>query len=212
MRDSSYYFGLTGGVASGKTTAARIFQELGATIIEADRIGHELLGAPLPAYQEVVRHFGREVVNAAGEIDRSRLAAKVFSDPKQLAKLNAILHPRIIERVEELAARYHVQDPRAVIVVDAALIYEAGIGARFKKMVVAWCRPEQQIERLMFKTGLSREEAERRIAAQMPAEEKRRRADYVIDCSGNLESTRRQVEALYPQLRRLVEGNGDTVA
>jgi dephospho-CoA kinase len=212
MRDSSYYFGLTGGVASGKTTAARMFQELGATIIEADCIGHELLSPPLPAYQEVVRHFGREIVNAAGEIERSCLAAKVFSDPTQLAKLNAILHPRIIERVEELAARYHAQDPRAVVLVDAALIYEAGIGVRFKKMVVTWCRPEQQIERLMAKTGLSREQAERRIAAQMPAGEKRRRADYVIDCSGSLENTRRQVEALYPQLRRLVEGNGDTVA
>ena len=211
MRDSSYYFGLTGGVASGKTTAAGMFQELGAAIIDADRIGHELLRAPLPPYQEIVRRFGREILAASGEIDRRRLGAKVFADAGSVRELNAILHPRIIERVEQLAAQYHAQNPRAVILVDAALIYEAGIGARFKKMVVAWCRPEQQIDRLMLKTGLSREEAERRLAAQMPAEEKRRRADYVIDCSGSLENTRRQVEALYPQLRRLVEGTKDTV-
>jgi dephospho-CoA kinase len=180
-----------------------MFEELGAKTIDADRIGHELLRAPLPAYHEVVRRFGREVLDASGEIDRRRLGARVFRDSDALRDLNAILHPRIIARVEELAAEYHAADPDAVILVDAALIYEAGIGGRFKRMVVAWCRPEQQIERLMAKTGSSKLEAEQRIAAQMTAEEKRRRADYVIDCSESKENTRRQVEALYPELKRL---------
>ncbi len=207
MRDSGHYFGLTGGVASGKSTAARMFEELGAKIIDADRIGHELLRPPLPAFQEVVRRFGKQILNTSGEVDRQRLAARVFADPASLHALNAILHPRIIERVEGLAERYHAQDPGAVVLVDAALIYEAGIGGRFRKMIVAWCRPEQQVERLMAKARLSRDEAQRRIAAQMSPEEKRRRADYVIDCSESLEKTLAQVAALYPELRRLLEGD-----
>ena len=200
------YFGLTGGAASGKSTVARMFQDLGARIIDADRIGHEMLRSSRPAHAEVLRQFGREILDESGEIDRSRLGRIVFGDPQKLQQLNAIVHPRIIARVEDLAAQYHADDPGAVILVDAALIFEAGIGGRFDKVVVAWCRPEQQIERLMAKSGLTREEAERRIAAQMPAEEKRRRADYLIDCSGSLESTREQVRRVYADLVRQVGG------
>src|SRR5712692_9875458 len=109
------YFGLTGGVASGKSTVARMFEELGAKVIDADQIGHELLRAPLPAYAEVVRRFGGEVLNPSGEIDRARLGAKVFADQNGLRELNAILHPRIIERVEKLAAQCHAQAPHTVI-------------------------------------------------------------------------------------------------
>jgi dephospho-CoA kinase len=201
------YFGLTGGVASGKSTVARMFEELGAKVIDADRIGHELLGSTQPPYNEIVRRFGKEVLDASGEIDRRRLGAIVFSDAAKLRELNAILHPRIIERVEEEAQRYRAQDPRAVILVDAALIFEAGIGSRFEKLLVAWCPPEMQIDRLMAKAGLSRKKAEQRVAAQIPSDEKRRRADYVIDCSGSLEDTRKQVERLFLELRRIVVGN-----
>ena len=199
-------FGLTGGIASGKSTVARMFEELGAKIIDADRVGHELLRAPLPAYREIVARFGKDVLDATAEIDRQRLGALVFTDREKLRQLNAILHPRIIERVDELAAQYCAQHPRALVFVDAALIYEAGIADRFSRILVAWCWPEQQVERLMRKPGVSREEAEQRITAQMPAEEKRHRADYVIDCSGTKEDTRRQVKALYPELKRLAEG------
>ncbi len=200
------YFGLTGGAASGKSTVARMFQDLGARIIDADRIGHEMLRSSSPAYAEILRQFGKEILDDSGEIARSRLGRIVFGDPQKLQQLNAIVHPRIIARVEDLAAQHHADDPGAVILVDAALIFEAGIGGRFDKVVVAWCRPEQQIERLMAKSGLTREEAERRIAAQMPAEEKRRRADYLIDCSGSLESTREQVRRVYADLVRQVGG------
>jgi len=200
MLDLGRCFGLTGGAASGKSTVARMFEELGAKVIDADQLAHELIRAPLPAYQEIVRSFGTHVLDASGEIDRSKLGAIVFAEREKLRELNAILHPRIIEGVEELARDYHAQDPRAVIVVDAALIYEAGIADRFAKVIVVWCRPEQQLERLMANAGLSREEAERRIAAQMPAEEKRHRADYVIDSSGTLEETHHQVEALHQML------------
>jgi len=201
------YFGLTGGVASGKSTVARLLQGLGARIIDADRIGHELLLRASPAtYQELLRGFGNEILDSAGEVDRRRLCAIVFAHPAKLRDLNAILHPRIIARVEALAAQYHGESPGAVIVVDAALLFEAGIGGRFTKVLVVWCRPEQQIERLMAKTGLSRQEAEQRIAAQMPVDQKRRRADYEIDSSGRMENTRAQVEALYPELQRLALG------
>jgi len=115
------------------------------------------------------------------------------------------VHPNLIARVDELAAGLHAGHAEAVIVVDAAVIYEAGVADRFAKILVAWCRPEQQIERLMAKTGLSREDALRRVASQIPSEEKRRRADYVIDCSGSLAETRTQAEALYPELKRLAE-------
>ena len=198
------YFGLTGGAASGKSTVARMFQDLGARIIDADRIGHEMLRSSSPAYAEILRQFGREILDESGEIDRSRLSQIVFRNPQKLQQLNAIAHPRIIARVEDLAAQYHADDPGAVILVDAALIFEAGIGGCFDKVVVAWCWPEQQIERLMAKSGLTREEAEQRIAAQMPAEEKRRRADYLIDCSGSLESTREEVRRVYADLMRQV--------
>ena len=197
-------FGLTGGVACGKSTVAGMFAELGAKIIDADRLAHELIRSPQPAYHEIVHQFGFEILDSQGEIDRKRLGAVVFRDPEKLRALNAIVHPRVIERTDQLAEAFHLQDPRAVVLVDAALLYEANLTDRFEKIIVAWCRPEQQLKRLMAKTGLSREEAERRIAAQMPAEEKRRRADFVIDCSGDLELTRRLVTDLYRQLQQLV--------
>jgi dephospho-CoA kinase len=205
MAGRVHYFGLTGGVASGKSTVARMFAELGAKIIDADRLGHELIRRGLPAYEEIVQRFGPQILNRSQEIDRKRLGAIVFRDPQKLKELNAILHPRIIEGVELLAREFQARDPRTAIIVDAALIYEAGIGGHFAKIIVAWCRPEQQIERLMTNAGLSRRDAERRVTSQMPVEEKRRRADFELDCSGSLDKTRRQVETLYPKLVRLAK-------
>ncbi len=198
-------FGLTGGIASGKSTVARFFEELGTKTVDADRLGRDLLQPSLPAYREVVEYFGKEILDSSSGIDRRRLGARVFSDPEDLRRLNAILHPRIIELMDGQARQYQTEDPAALVLVDAALIYEAGLSGSFLKVLVAWCDPQQQLERLMAKTGLERAEAERRIAAQMPAEEKRRRADYVIDCSGTKENTRQQVAALYPELRRLAD-------
>ncbi|MGO8732894.1 MAG: dephospho-CoA kinase [Terriglobia bacterium] len=199
-------FGLTGGIASGKSTVARFLEALGAKVIDADRVGHELLQSSNPIHHKVVAHFGQEILEPGGEIDRGRLGSIVFTDPQKLSDLNSILHPSLIARVEELTEELRSRHPRAVILVDAALIYEAGIADCFAKILVAWCRPEQQIERLMAKTGLSPEDALRRRASQISPEEKRRRADYVIDCSGSLEETRAQVEALYPEIKRLAEG------
>ena len=198
------YFGLTGGIASGKSTAAGFYSELGAKVIDADAIGHELLRRPNSAYDEVVHTFGSEVLSPSGEIDRKRLGAIVFPNTRKRHELEAILHPRIIEKLDQLAREYHRQDRDAVILAEAALIYEANLDKQFRKIVVAWCTPEQQVERLTAKTGISRDDAKARIVAQMPVEVKCRRADFVLDCSGTLEETRRQVSATYLQLRQLV--------
>jgi len=196
-------FGLTGGIASGKSTVGHFLEALGAKIVDADRVGHELLHTSSSVRRQVVERFGTEILNAEGEIDRGRLGTVVFSDPQRLRELTLIVHPVLIAQVEELTAELCAAHPRAVVLVDAALIYEAGLANRFARILVAWCTPEQQVERLMAKTGLSRQDALRRMASQIPAEEKRRRSDYVVDCSGNLEQTRAQAEALYPELERL---------
>ncbi|HLW79643.1 MAG TPA: dephospho-CoA kinase, partial [Terriglobia bacterium] len=122
------YFGLTGGIASGKSTVARMFEDFGVKVIDADRVGHEVLLASGPAYRDVLAEFGPEAVDASGEIDRGRLGRVVFADAQKLARLNAIVHPLIIRRVEEIAAAYYAGDRQAVVLVDAALIFEAGIG------------------------------------------------------------------------------------
>jgi dephospho-CoA kinase len=202
--DAGLAFGLTGGVASGKSTVAAYFQALGAYIIDADRIGHEVIEPGRPAYQEILSHFGKGILDSSGRIDRKILGPLVFANPQQLRALNAIVHPRIIARQQELANEQSQRNPRAVVIVDAALIFEAGIGGTLRKVMVAWCRPEQQVERLMAKAGVSLEEAERRIRSQMPVEEKRRRADYVIDCSGTLEQSRVQVDAIFAELSEIV--------
>ncbi len=201
--DLGLSFGLTGGVACGKSTVARYFQDLGAYIIVADRVGHELIEPGHPSYQDIVNHFGKEILDPDGRIDRKQLGPMVFADPQQRLRLNAILHPRIIAHMQKLATEEQRRNPRSVVIIDAPLIFESGMEKGLRKVIVVWCRPDQQLERLMARTGVSREEAERRIQAQMPLEEKRRRADYVIDCSGSLEETRWQAEQLFPELQTL---------
>lgn len=200
--------GLTGGIACGKTTVARMLSELGCKLINADAVGHEVIRKPQPAYHEIIEAFGSGVLGADGEIDRTRLGRLVFSDREKLYRLNAIVHPRILDRSEHYMEKMTENEPEAIVVVEAALIYEARGEGRFQKMVVAWCRPEQQVERLQKNSGLSAEDAERRISSQMPSDEKRKRADYAIDCSGTLEATRRQVEEVYRQLSCLAKQPG----
>lgn len=204
--------GLTGGIASGKSSVASIFAELGAKIIDADKLGHELLRSQTPTFEKILRQFGTGILGTDGEIDRSRLGEVVFGDSEKRAALNAIIHPAIMERRRELTRLYHAEDPASVVISDAALIFEAHIESWFVKIVVVWCRPEQQLERLLAKTGLSREAADRRIRAQMDVEEKRRRADYVIDTSGPVADTQGQVAALYPQLKRIAEAEAQSGA
>ncbi|HTV56839.1 MAG TPA: dephospho-CoA kinase [Terriglobia bacterium] len=198
-------FGLTGGIACGKTTVANCFADLGANVIDADEIGHCLLRhADGDIYSKVVQRFGTTILNSSGEIDRKRLGAIVFSNNERRRELESILHPRIITEHDQMAREYSRKDPAAVVIVEAALIYEAGTESHFRKIIVAWCSPEQQLQRLMAKTGISKAEAEARISTQMPAESKLRRADLVVDCSSTLQNTRRQVHTLFRQLKQMV--------
>lgn len=194
--------GLTGGLASGKSFVGRALAELGCHLIQADELGREAMEPGGEAYDAVVAEFGPQVLKEDGTLDRRRLAALVFENEDRLARLNAIVHPIVIRREEELMAEIARRDPRGIAVVEAAILIENGSYRRFDRLVLAWCRPEQQIERAMER-GLTREEAEARLRRQMPLDEKRRYAHYVIDTSGSREDTLRQVRELYHCLREI---------
>jgi dephospho-CoA kinase len=198
--------GLTGGIATGKTTVVGMLRELGCRVLEADKIAHQMIEPGGAAYEEVVREFGRGILTVEGLVDRQKLGALVFAEPKRLARLNAIVHPPVLaEQMRQLAAIERA-DPHAIAVVEAALLIEAGFDKKLEYLVVTWCTPEQQLARLTEPgrgRGLSAEQARQRITAQMPIEEKRQRADAVIDCSGSLEHTRAQVIALFAKLKAM---------
>jgi len=200
------HVGLTGGIGCGKTTVAGMMRELSCVVIEADPLAHRVTEPGQPAYEEVINEFGRQICAADGRIDRAKLAAIVFADRAKLDLLNRIVHPRVIEALDRQLAELERAQPQAVVVVEAALLVESGYHKRLHRLVVVWCDPEQQIERLVNPRsgrGMTHEQAERRIAAQVPLEEKQRLADYEINCSGSLEETRRQVEHIVAELRRL---------
>jgi dephospho-CoA kinase len=194
--------GLTGGIASGKSYVTGRLKELGCEVTDADLIARRVVEPGQPAYHDVIREFGAGILDADGALDRAKLGAIVFADSARRARLNAIVHPRVIAAQDEWLAEVGRRDPRAVAVVDAALMIEAGAHRRFDKLIVVYCEPELQLARLMARDGLSREEALRRINAQMPASEKLKYADYTINTSSGFEDTRRQVEAIYERLRR----------
>src|ERR1700682_970166 len=192
--------GLTGGIASGKSTVAAMLREMGFAVLNADLLAHELIETGRPAYGEILREFGSTIVDGEGRIDRRKLGALVFADRPKLDRLNAIVHPRVAEAAFrqfdewERAGTYHAA------FLEAALIVEAGLHKRVDGVVVVWCKPEQQLERLVAR-GLSNAEAKRRFDAQLPVIEKIRHATEQIDCSGTLQETRSQVEALTAKLR-----------
>jgi len=194
--------GLTGGLASGKSFVGRALAELGCHLIQADELGHEVLAPGGEAYGAAVAEFGPAILDAEGRIDRGKLAELVFGDPERLARLNALVHPPVIRREEALLAEIAARDPRGIAVVEAAILIETGSHRRFDRIVLALCRPEQQIERAMSR-GVSREQALARLRRQMPLEEKRRYAHYVIDTSGSREDTLRQVRQVYDSLREI---------
>ncbi len=194
--------GLTGGIGCGKSVVAAMLREQGFLVLDADTLAHQLVEPGQPAYDDVLQEFGKGVCDTSGKIDRAKLAAIVFAEPAKLARLNQIVHPRVADAQERQFTEWQRTHPRGVAVVEAALLVEAGAHNRLDRLVVVWCRPEQQIERLRER-GMSAEEAQRRIASQMPLEEKRRLAEFQIDCSGTIEHTRQQVERLAAHLRQL---------
>lgn len=195
--------GLTGGFASGKSFVAAKLAELGCYVISADQLGHEVLLPGGAAFEPVVREFGEGILGPDGAIDRKRLGAMVFHSPERLTALSRLVHPPVIRREEELAAQYAARAPDGIVVVEAAILIETGSYKRFARLILAVCSEEQQIERAMKRDGLSREDTLARLRRQMPLQEKRKYADYVIDTSGNKEDTLRRTEEVYRELRSL---------
>ena len=195
--------GLTGGIASGKSAVAAMLREMGFPVLEADGVAHKLIEPGQPAHDEVVREFGAELADAAGLIDRGKLGAVVFADAGKLARLNRIIHPLVEGIIFRQFEEWQRNGLRDAGFVEAALLVEAGIAPKLDGLVVAYCSPEQQVERLRAR-GMSEVEAKRRLAAQLPVEEKLRYATETINCSGSLEETRAQVRALAAKLRKRV--------
>jgi dephospho-CoA kinase len=193
--------GLTGGIASGKTAVAAMLREMEFRVMEADVLAHGLLEPGQASHDEVLREFGPGLTDGNGRIDRGKLAAIVFEDPAKLAKLNAILHPRVEELVFRQFEEWKREGVQDAAFVEAALLVEAGYTKNLDGLVVVYCKPEQQVQRLLER-GMSEEDARRRIAAQMPVEEKLRHAREKIDCSGTMDETWTQVKELASRLRK----------
>ena len=192
--------GLTGGIASGKSTVSGMFRELGAHIIDADVLAREALEPGLPAYHETIKVFGRRIAGSDGRIDRRALGKIVFGDPERRRALEAIVHPRVFEEEARIFGELSARDPHGIAIFDAALLIEAGAHARMDRVVLVWCREETQVARMVEKWGLTREEAVVRVRAQMSLDEKKKYADYVIDNDGDIARTREQVARIYSEL------------
>ncbi len=187
--------GLTGGIGSGKTMVGRMFTQLGAELIDADQLAREVVEPGQPALEEIAEGFGPSVLLPNGRLDRHKLGGIIFADASARARLNAIMHPRIRERME--AAMIARREREGVLILDIPLLFENARTGLVEKVIVVWVDPETQYRRLIGRGGLTADEARQRIAAQMPLEQKRALADYVIDNTGSREATRQQVEAIY---------------
>ncbi len=201
--------GLTGGIASGKSIVGEMFVALGAHLIQADQIAHELMQPGEPVYYEVVSHFGREILNYDGTVNRAKLAEAAFSaadesQSSRVKELNRIVHPAVIRRQEQWMDQVGQQDPHAVAIVEAALIFEAGAAKRFDRLIVVTCNEEQRAARFAARHKIdldaARKEVTRRMAAQLPDQEKIKAAHYVIDNSHSLDQTREQVRQIWQHL------------
>lgn len=194
--------GLTGGIASGKSLVARVFRDLGAHVIDADRIVHDLLAPDQPAWKEVLAHFGDRIRQPDNEIDRRKLGAIVFNDPAERAWLNSALHPRVFEAYMAQVKHLSERQPDAVVVLDAALLVETGYHRKVDKLVVVYADEEQQLQRLMSRDGFTREQAIARVRSQMPLAEKRTHADYVVDNTGTREETEQRARDVFARCKQ----------
>jgi dephospho-CoA kinase len=192
--------GLTGSIAVGKSHVVAELEQLGCVVFDADRVAHTVMEPGRPAYDDVVGEFGREVLGPDGSIDRTRLGAIVFSDENRRRRLNEIVHPRVKEEQDRLLREAEDANPDGIAIVDAALMIESRGYKRFDKLIVVYCNTETQVQRLMARNNIGREEAERRISAQMSSEEKRGYADYEIDTSGSYDDTRRRTGEVHQKL------------
>jgi dephospho-CoA kinase len=204
--------GLTGGIAAGKSVVGEMLVALGAHLIQADTVSHQLMQPGEAVYQEVVRAFGSGILNPDNTVNRARLAEAAFgggNKPSRIQELNKIVHPAVVKKQDEWMEAISRRDPKAIAIVEAALILEAGAANHFDRLLVVTCRPDQRVERWATRTNVNletaRQEVARRMAAQFPDEKKIKAADYVIDNSGSLYETKAKVNALYPKLRTEAE-------
>ena len=192
--------GLTGGIASGKSTICGMLQRKGCQTIDADMVAHELIRRGSRCYDPVVEKFGVDILNSAGEIDRKKLGAIVFEDQTKLELLNSILHPEVLRTILTMLTEHEKTNRQPRWIVEASLMIESGFHKSFQRLILVTCTPEQQIERFMARSGLSAEQARKRIALQIPLEEKIRYADFRIDNSSTLEASELQVDRLFQYL------------
>lgn len=192
--------GLTGGIASGKSTVSNRFRQLGAYIVDADEISRHGLDVGTECYEKTVATFGRNILLQDGQVDRRKLGAIVFSNEAEREKLNAIIHPYVRKRMEELSQAIWDSNPQGLILWDVPLLFENGLHKLVQKTVVVTAPEELRIQRMALRNGFTREEALSRIRSQMPEEEKVKLADYVIDNSGDLMSLYEQVDSIYGKL------------
>ena len=193
--------GLTGSIAVGKTFVCDVFRELGCHVLDADHVARDVVAQGTPGLAQVVEEFGEGVLNASGGLDRSKMASIVFADGRKRLLLNSIIHPLVFEVQDAWLAECEKKDPNGIAIVDAALMIESGGYKRYDQLIVVWCEPEIQLKRLIDRNSLPEAEARKRIAAQMPQEEKKRYADYLIDTSNGFEETRRQVREVHEKLK-----------
>jgi len=200
--------GLTGGIASGKSVVGEMLVALGAHLVQADDIAHQLMLPGQPVYDEVVCHFGSAILNPDGSVNRAKLAEAAFgkaAGPSRINELNRIVHPAVIRCQEEWMEEVGRQERHAVAIVEAALILEAGVAKRFDRLIVVTCTDQQRIARFAARQKLdldaARKEVARRMAAQLPDAEKIKAADYIIDNSGSLDRTQEQVRKVWEKLR-----------
>lgn len=193
--------GLTGGIASGKSTVARIFRSLGAELIDADLIAHKVIEKNKPAYRKIVKTFGQVCLRKNGEINRNVLGKIVFKNPDQRKILNAIVHPEVFKEEKEAEKRIRKKNRNAIIVYDIPLLIETGSYSKMDKVVLVYVKREEQIERLMLRNHLTKEESLQRIQAQIPLDQKKKYADYLINGDENREKTLRRVKKVFEEIR-----------
>ena len=196
--------GLTGSIGVGKSFVTGVLAELGCHVLDADRTARAVVEKGAPGLNAVIKAFGENILREDGSLNRQKLADIIFTDENQRELLNSILHPFIIATQDEQMQRWGKDDPDGIAVIDAALMIESGGYRRFDKLIVVYCRPEIQLQRVMSRTGLSDEDALQRINAQMSQDDKKKFADYLIDTSEGIEAARKQTEEVY---ERLVQDN-----
>lgn len=195
--------GLTGSIAVGKSAVCNVFRELGCYVADADQIARDVVKFGTPGLLAIVENFGESVLNADGALDRTKLGEIVFADESKRLILNSIVHPFVFEAQNAWLKERENEDPKGIAIVEAALMIESGGYTRFNKLIVVWCDPNIQLRRLVSRDGLSEANALKRIAAQMPQNEKKSYADFLIDTSNGWDDMRRQVISVYEKLKIL---------